>query len=367
MSDEDYSGGLTVSTSAATTTSPVSFTARAVGFARAKETKFDDTISKLMDATQVMGCQLLDEVIRDLQGTVSKYNIPTDASCVEFYSWLDNAATESVGKAVSAYQTILVGLGLGAIPDNMGDQLTAMRDAIIGVIRAAFNPVCANPSTTTLTKEVVQARLKQLQGLLCASKGAGAESTWPKIVKNADGTSTVVTADGTRISMNLDNSADNTSNIANMYEGSGSSSSGKLDPNVLAALLLAGSSPGGLDPLKYNPLGMDTTQAPTETPAPETLVPAVIDSSVLDSIDIQPTAPPVQTIFGLGPIGITLVALFLVAIIAIWWYMSKTGSKPAIAVAAPAAAPAPAPAPARNAKMESAAAMFEGLSGILKK
>jgi hypothetical protein len=350
------------------TASPVSYGARAVGFKREKETKFDDAISKIMDATQVAGCQLLDEVIRDLQETVSKYNIPSDASCVEFYSWLDNAAAESIGQKVSAYQTILVGLGLGAVPDNMGDQLTALRDALIGVIRAAFNPVCANPSTTTLTKEIIQARLKQLQGLLCASKGAGAESVWPKLVKNADGSSTIVTADGTSISMNLDNSADNTSNIANMYEG-GSGSSSKLDPNVLAALLIAGSSPGGLDPARYNPLGAESTQVPTETPAPETLAPAVIDSSVLDAIDLQPVQVPVQTIFGLGPIGITLVAIMIIAIICIWWYLAKNKAKPAVAVSvAAAAAPAPAATVSlRNSKMNDASRMFEGLSGILKK
>jgi hypothetical protein len=343
--------------------------ARAVGFKREKPTKFDDAISKIMDATQVVGCQLLDEVIRDLQETVSKYNIPSDVSCVELYSWLDNAAAESVGQKVSAYQTVLVSLGLGAVPDNMGDQLNALRDAIIGVIRAAFNPVCANPSTTTLTKEIVQARLKQLQGLVCASKGAGSESVWPKLVKNADGTSTIVTENGTSISMNLDNSADNTSNIANMYEG-GSGSSSKLNPNVLAALLIAGSSPRGLDQAFYNPYGTEATPMPTETPAPETLAPAVIDSSVLDAIDMQPAQIPVQTMFGLGPIGITLVAVMIVAIIGIWWYLSKskTASTVAAPVAAAAAAAAPAPANGlRNSKMNDASRMFEGLSGILKK
>jgi hypothetical protein len=347
------------------TASPVSSSARAIGFKRAKQTKFDDHIAKIMDATQVLGCQLLDEIIRDLQNEVSNYNFPTDISCVEFYSWLDNGGSKALGKVVSEYQNVLVGMGLGAVPDNMGDQLTIIRDDIVGVIRAAFNPVCSNPATTTMTKQVIQARLKQLEGLVCASKGAGGESsgTWPKFVKNDDGSTSVVTADGTTISMNLDNSADNSSNIANMYEGSGNGGSSKLDPNVLAALLLAaGNNKGG----GYG--GLETPM-PSETLAPETLAPAVIDTSIIESIDLMPTQPPVQTIFGLGPIGITLVALLLIGILVAWWYLSKD-KKAAAAAAAPLAAAVPtaaAPAAApRNARLNSASKVFEGLSGMLK-
>ena len=290
-----------------------------VGFKRAKTTAFDDATSKLFDATSVAGCQLLDEIIRDLQSSVSHYNIPASTSCADFYAWLDNRATATVGTYMNAYQTLLTGMGLGALPDNMGDQLTVMRDAVLGVIRAAVDPVCANPSTPALTKIVIQQRLKQLQGSLCsATPDTGGGGVWPKIEKDPlSGVTTVVTADGQRIKINLDNSADNTNNIANMMSGNQGSSG--LDPNVLAALLLARNTPAGEPTPDPSTIIGDVGSVPPETEAPE----ATLD---LDYLDATTAPATVNTLFGLGPIGLALVVAMLIAAGVIVWRLRKSGS-----------------------------------------
>ena len=288
-----------------------------VGWKRAKTTAFDDATSKLFDATQVAGCQLLDEIIRDMQSTVSHYNIPVDWKCADFYGWLDSQAIVIVGKYMDGYQLLLTGMGLGALPDNMGDQLTVMRDAILGVIRAIVDPVCANPSTPTLTKAVIQQRLKQLQGTLCSAK-PDTGGVWPKIEKDPlSGVTTVVTADGQRIRVNLDNSADNVNNIANVLSDSGGSKG--LDPNVLAALLLARSTPVATEPT----LAPGTMIGEMGSVPPETAVPAVLDLGYL----AEETMPPakVDTLFGLGPIGIALVVAMLIAAGVIVWRLRSNG------------------------------------------
>ena len=290
-----------------------------VGFKRAKTTAFDDATSKLFDATSVAGCQLLDEIIRDLQSSVSHYNIPASTSCADFYAWLDNRAAATVGTYMNAYQTLLTGMGLGALPDNMGDQLTIMRDAVLGVIRAAVDPVCANPSTPALTKVVIQQRLKQLQGSLCSAR-PDTGGVWPKIEKDPlSGVTTVVTADGQRIKINLDNSADNTNNIANVLSGNQGSSG--LDPNVLAALLLARSTPAGEPTPDPSTIIGDVGSVPPETAAPPE---ATLDLGYLDA-----TAAPaatVNTLFGLGPIGLVLIFAMLIAGGVIVWRLRKSGS-----------------------------------------
>lgn len=288
-----------------------------VGFKRSKNTAFDDATSKLFDATQVAGCQLMDEIIRDLQSSVSHYNIPASTSCADFYAWLDNRAAATVGNYMNAYQTLLTGMGLGSLPDNMGDQLTIMRDATLGVIRAAVDPVCANPSTPALTKIVIQQRLKQLQGSLCSAKPETG-GVWPKLEKDPlTNVTTVVTADGQRIKINLDNSADNTNNIANLMSGGGGSSG--LDPNVLAALLLARSTPAGEPTPDPSTTIGNIGSVPPETAAPE----ATLDLTFLDATEAPAT---VNTLFGLGPIGLALIVAMLIAGGVIVWRMRKTDS-----------------------------------------
>ena len=292
-----------------------------VGFKRAKTTAFDDATSKLFDATSVAGCQLLDEIIRDMQSSVSHYNIPPSTDCASFYAWLDNRAVATVGTYMNAYQTLLTGMGLGALPDNMGDQLTIMRDAVLGVIRAAVDPVCANPSTPALTKIVIQQRLKQLQGSLCSAR-PDTGGVWPKIEKDPlTGVTTVVTADGQRIKINLDNSADNTNNIANVLTGSQGSSG--LDPNVLAALLLARTTPTGEPTPDPSTIIGDVGSVPPETAAPE----ATLDLGYLDATETP--AATVNTLFGLGPIGLALVVAMLIAAGVIVWRLRKSGSSAA--------------------------------------
>lgn len=301
------------------TTAPVDGT-NVVGFRRAQATRFDATVSQFMDATQVLGCQLMDEVVRDLLGSVSHYNIPSSATCAEFYAWIDNAGTAAVGKHLASFEGVLAAVGLNAVPDNMAEQLAGTRDAVAGVLRAAFDHTCADPATTVLTKDVIVGRLKELQGMLCGMRtAAGAGGPWPKFEKDPlTGAQTIVTKDGTRIRLNLDNSADNTNNIANMMQDNGGG--GKLDPNVLAALLLAAAPPA---PLPYPPdvappIGMDVTMAPA--------VPATIDTTLLtDASTALPTAAPepVHTMFGLGPIGLALVSLLLVVIAIVGWYLLR--------------------------------------------
>lgn len=314
----------------------------AVGFSRAKVTPFDDALSKLSDAAQVLFCQAVDEIIRDLQKAVSTYRIPASTKCTQFYAWLDNQAVTTIGKYLDGYQTMLTELGLGGLPDNTGAQLTRLRDAIVAVLRATFDPVCQNPGTPDLTKALIQKRLKALQGMLCMAQAGGTAGagTFPKVVRDpVSGAMTVVTADGNKIKLNLDNSADNSNNIANDGgSGGGGSGGGGLDPNTLAALLLM-RSPGLTDDAptdtpvpSYFPVGMDTTLPPADSTTAATGY-LDIDPSLLYSS--EPTAPPVPTLLGLGPIGLFMVAVLLIGIGILVWQLSKTSP------AAPASAPAP--------------------------
>lgn len=320
-----------------------------LGFSRssAAATPFDDALSKLSDATQVVMCQLVDEIIRDLQGTVSRYHIPAKVSCAQYYAWLDNQAVSTIGKYLDAYQLMLTDLGLGPLPDNTGTQLTALRDGIVSVMRAVFDPVCMNPGTPELTKELIQERLKGMQGMLCAMqpKKAGL-GQFPKVMPDPQtGAMTIVTADGNKIKLNLDNSADNSNNLANDggAGGGGGGGGGGLDPNLLAALLLmrsdslAATAAPTADPLAVAGIpGMDTTPPPppppTEPPTTTTTTTVELDTS------LQPTQAPVPTLLGLGPIGITMVAALVIVTGVLLWQMNKGGAS-----SAPAAPAVPAP------------------------
>ena len=318
----------------------------ALGFAKASDTPFDDALSKLSDAAQVVLCQLVDEIIRDLQSSVSHYKIPPRASCAQFYAWLDNQAATTIGRYLDGYQRMLGELGLGALPDNMGTQMTALRDGIISVMRAAMDPVCSNPDTPELTKQLVQERLKATQGMLCAMQPRRSTAgEFPKVVKDpVTGVSTIVTADGNSVKLNLDNSADNSNNIANSggNGGGGGGKSGGLDPNVLAALLLANSQGGTAAPVTDTPVpsvnpgivGMDTTLTPAAMTDPIT---AALDSGLFDTP--APTAPPVPTLLGLGPIGLFMVFGLVIAIGFLVWQLSQGGAAAAGAVAAPVGPP----------------------------
>ncbi len=305
----------------------------AVGFQRAQPTPFDDAVSKLFDATQVLGCQLMDEIIRDLQSNVEHYHIPPSMTCADFYAWLDNQAVGTIGKYMNAYQTLLTGLGLGALPDNMGDQLNVMRDNVLGVMRAAIDPVCANPATPTLDKQIIQSRLKQLQGQLCAANPAAGAGVFPVFERNPiTGATTIVTADGTRINLHLDNSASNANNLANLFNNNaGSSSSTGFDPNVLAALLLANNINNNNQTASPAPTVGDlgsvapASQAPADASSASTTAP-LLDLSALTP---PPTPPPnqVPTMMGIGPIALVMVVVLLVIGGIVAWKLRKGGAK----------------------------------------
>jgi hypothetical protein len=296
-----------------------------VGFRKSADTPFDGTISRYMDATQVLMCQLMDEVIRDLLGSVSHYHIPESSTCEEFYSWLDNAGSAALEQNLKMFSSVLAALGMGDTPDNMDEQLGVLRDSIKGVLRAAFDPVCTAGSP--LSKPAVMKRLKELQGVLCAAKTEGAGGgPWPKFETDPlTGAQTIVTKDGTRVGINLDNSADNTNNLANMTQDNGSS--GKLDPNVLAALLLARNEPP--PPVVYAP----GVEGAVVEPAP---VPADVDTTLITAPYAPvPTAAPVSTILGLGPVGsVSVLAMIVVAVVCIWLFR-KSPKAPGGGVSAP--------------------------------
>lgn len=295
-----------------------------VGFRRAAKTPFDDTISRYMDATQVLMCQLMDEVVRDLLGEVSHYGIPESSSCDEFYAWLENAASKTLDTNLATFSSVLASIGMGDSPDNMKPQTDALRASIVGVLRAAFDPVCTGGSA--LTKDAIMKRMKELQGFLCATKSdGGAGGPWPKFVTDpVTGAQSIVSKDGTRINLNLDNSADNTNNLANMVQ----ESSGKLDPNVLAALLLANNRP------PPPPVVLPVDPGAPEEPVEEAPTADVDTALILGQLaSAPPTAAPVSTIFGLGPLGFAMVLGLIVFIVVCVWVLRK----PSDAGGAPAA------------------------------
>lgn len=286
-----------------------------VGFRKAVNTPFDSTISRYMDATSVLVCQLMDEIVRDLLGEVSHYGIPDDATCDDFYAWLENAGTKSIDKNLAMFSTVITSVGMG-VPDNMQPQLDALRESVKGVLRAAFDPVCT--SGASLAKDVVMTRLKELQGVLCgANASADAGGPWPKFETDPlTGAQTIVTKDGTRIGLNLDNSADNTNNLSNMINNDGGE--GKLDPNVLAALLLANSRP-------QPPAAVAPPDDGTGDDGGDAADPVDVDTGLITGplVAPTPTLAPMPTMFGVGPLGCILVLGLAVFIVAIAWNLWK--------------------------------------------